>query len=244
MESITNKEQVIIDPVLSTILGYEFIDPSLLATALTHKSTPDKNKRSIHGHDNERLEFLGDAVLSLVTAHYLYKHKTFLSEGDLSRLRAQFVCKENLSKAAKQMGLADYIVSDKAMKSSGSTNSKSILSDTLEAILGAIFIDGGLKNAEEAIMRLLGEPPTKVHEQAVDAKSKLQELIQAENKTAPCYVLLNSQGPAHAPMFEVGVEVKGEIVASAFGENKKIAAQNAAAKALEKFLPPHPGVVS
>lgn len=227
----------LLESVLPKAIGYNFADPNLLLTALTHKSASDKDKNYGHGYNNERLEFLGDAVLSLVTANYLYRHNTSINEGDLSRMRAQFVCQENLSQAAKKMGLGEFIVSDKAMRASGSTNSKSILADALEAVIGAIFIDGGLLAAEEAILKMLGTPSTKLSAYPVDAKTKLQELVQASTQSAPRYILLSSSGPAHAPTFVVGVEVKGELIAEAQGENKKIAAQHAASQALIKLTP-------
>jgi ribonuclease III len=229
------KQAEVMDLGLIKAIGHTFSDPTLLLTALTHKSVSDREKASAHGYNNERLEFLGDAVLSLVTANYLYHQNGSMNEGDLSRMRAQFVCQENLSLVAKNMGLGDFIMSDKAMRASGSNNSKSILADALEAVIGAIFIDGGLFAAEVAIFKMLGPPSTKPSAYPVDAKTKLQELVQATIHDAPRYVVLESKGPAHAPTFVVGVEIKGAIVASASGENKKVAAQNAASLALEKF---------
>lgn len=225
-----------VDFTLKKALAYEFNDETLLLTALTHRSASDKEISPPHGLNNERLEFLGDAVLSLVCANFLYQQNGFMSEGDLSRMRALYVCQENLSVAAKKLGLCDFIVSDKAMKASGSTNSKAILADALEAIIGAVFIDGGLKKAEEVIFTVLGTPSTKLSETEKDSKTKLQELIQASLHDAPKYIMLKASGPAHAPTFVVGVSVNNEILATAEGESKKSAAQHAAKRALEKLM--------
>lgn len=221
--------------LLKTI-GYEFRDPTLLLTAITHKSAWGRGAINTHGANNERLEFLGDAVLSLVTANYLYKHNQYMNEGELSRLRAQFICQEHLSKAAKEIGLGDYLFSDKAMRVSGANNSKAILADAMEAIFGAVYIDGGIWAAEEVIIRLLGIPSNKLIENEKDYKTRLQEIVQANIQAAPKYVVLDSKGPAHAPTFLVGVKIRENIVATGSGENKRIAAQNAANNALEKFL--------
>lgn len=221
--------------LLERAIGYEFIDTSLLLLALRHKSFTDKEASTVHGLNNERLEFLGDAVLSLVTAHFLYRQDGFMSEGDLSRLRAQYVCQEHLSARATMLGLGDFILSDKAMRASGSNHSKSVLSDAMEAIFGAVFVEAGLGTAEKVIFTMLGEPSRKVATVDKDAKSKLQEIVQSMTQRAPKYVVLESQGPAHAPTFLVGVKVDDEIIATATGENKKIAAQKAACLALEKY---------
>lgn len=222
-------------PILLKAIGYQFNDETLLLTALTHKSAAEKNNATAHGINNERLEFLGDAVLSLVTADYLYCQHNFMNEGDLSRLRAQFVCQENLSCAAKKINLGNYLVSDKSMRASGSNQSKAILADALEAVLGAVYLDGGFESAKSVIFTVLGYPLARLNHLEKDAKTKLQEIVQGTIQTAPKYVVLEVSGPPHAPTFLVGVKINDEIVASASGENKRTAAQNAAAKALEKF---------
>ncbi len=224
---------------LKNLLGYQFTDPNLLIIALTHKSASLKDLSYEHGINNERLEFLGDAVLSLVAADFLYRERNKFNEGDLSRLRAQFVCQENLSQKAKAIKLGNYLVSDKAMRSSGSTTSASVLSDALEALFGAVYVDGGLEQARAVIFRVLGEPSLNLAELEKDAKTRLQEIVQAHIHQAPKYVLLNTDGPAHAPSFLVGVKVNDELVASARGENKKTAAQNAALLALQSISPTH-----
>ena len=212
--------------ILQDMLGYKLRDPKLLSCALTHKSAGKKAGLE-HGINNERLEFLGDAVLSLVAANFLYTQKPHFNEGDLSRLRAQYVCQENLSKAASKINLASFIKSDRPLRSAA------VLSDALEALFGAVFMDGGLDIAREVIFRILGEPSLKLTILEKDAKTKLQELVQASIQQAPKYVVLQKTGPAHAPTYVIAVNINNELIASASGENIKIAAQHAAECALE-----------
>lgn len=218
--------------LLSKTIGYSFLNPALLKTALTHKSA-SKLCGGPQAEYNERLEFLGDAVLSLITAEYLYGHKRHFNEGDLSRLRSQFVCQTNLSLAAKKIELGKYLLSDKAMRASGSNNSPAVLADALEALFGAVYLDAGLDEARAVIFKILGEPSIDVIESQKDAKTILQERVQASIQQAPKYELLSKAGPAHAPTFEIGIKIDGKLVASALGENKKIAAQNAALLAIK-----------
>jgi ribonuclease-3 len=214
---------------LSRAIAYDFRDKSLLNAALSHRSADSKN-------NNERLEFLGDAVLSLACANFLFEHSARFNEGDLSRLRAQFVCQENLWQGAERLKLGDYIICDKAMRASGAQRSPAILADALEALFGAAFIDGGLATAEKLIFHILGEPSLLVNEIGRDAKSRLQEYVQGQKLAAPRYIVLEKLGPAHAPDFRMGVEIDGEIVAEARGDNKKSAEQKAAQNALDKLL--------
>lgn len=218
---------------LQKAIGYTFKDQQLLTLALTHKSKKSQKLQNEHGRNNERLEFLGDAVLSLITAEYLYKEKSSLKEGELSKSRAEYVCKDFLYKKALNINLNKYIISDNSMRQSGSNSSPSILADTLEAIIGAVFIDGGLEIARETVFKVLGKPLLKVLEKPKDAKTLLQEKIQAQGLSTPKYEVLNASGPAHSPNFIIAVTVDGKILATSEGESKKSAAQNAAQKALE-----------
>lgn len=210
---------------LSKIIDYEFKNVSLLELALTHKSASDYV-------NNERLEFLGDAVLSLVCADYLFLNAN-MNEGCLSALRANFVCKENLSSKAREINLQDYIFSEKAMKRSGTMFSASVLSDALEAIFGAVYLDSGVEAAKKVILKVLGEPSLATREATKDFKTRLQELMQGLGKSPPLYTIVEIKGPAHSPTFFVGVKSDEKILAFAEGENKKTAEQNAANKALE-----------
>lgn len=222
-----------IDRLLKKI-SYGFKDVFLLKTALTHKSAKQKSSDNFH-LNNERLEFLGDAVLSLVAANFLYSEAPKLREGDLSRLRAHFVCQDNLAKKARELDLGRYLISDKAMKASGGNQTDAVLSDALEALFGAVFMDGGLNEAQKVIFLILGKPELKMPFWEKDSKTRLQELIQSQSRQAPKYVVLDKKGPAHCPDFLVGVEVDEQILASARGESLKMAAQNAANLALSMF---------
>jgi ribonuclease-3 len=207
-------------------LNYSFKNNKLLLCSLTHKSAAKKKNIEVDIH-NERLEFLGDAVLSLVAADFLYNQKQRFNEGDLSRLRAQFVCQDNLSKAARELNLGSYIISERTLRSDA------VLSDALEALIGAVFIDGGLEAAREVIFHVLGKPSLKLTILDKDAKTKLQELIQATYNKTPKYIVLEKKGPAHAPSFIIGVTINEQIISQAQGESIKGAAQKAAELALE-----------
>lgn len=221
---------------LTKAIGYTFNDEGLLVAALTHRSMADRTSNNAHGSNNERLEFLGDAVLSLVTASYLYGKNSGMNEGELSRLRAKFVCKAKLGDSARSISLGNHIMSDKAMRAAGCNNSDSVLADALEAIIGAVFLDGGLEKARDVIFRIMGFPSSDLKESSVDAKTKLQEVVQASTRLAPEYVLLSRSGPAHSPTFIMGVKINDDIVATAKGVSKKAAAQDAASQALQKLL--------
>ncbi|MCA9507500.1 MAG: ribonuclease III [Myxococcales bacterium] len=221
--------------VLDRAIAYKFKDHSLLKLALMHKSARVKNNPSDQLINNERLEFLGDAVLSVITADFLYQNKKHLREGDLSRLRAQYVCQENLALGAQRIKLGDYLVSDRAMRAAGGNYTAAVLADALEAIFGAVYIDGGLDSARVTIFSVLGEPSLDLSTIEKDAKTRLQEIVQAHIHQAPKYIILDKSGPAHAPTFHVGIKVQDKIVASAHGENLKIATQNAAMIALSDY---------
>ena len=211
---------------LQEALGYNFNDISLLACALTHRSARP-GKDLAHGINNERLEFLGDAVLSLVTADFLYAQRQHFTEGNLSRLRAQYVCHDNLSKAAEALNLADYMKSDRTLRSAAA------LADAIEAIFGAVFVDSNLETARKVIFHVLREPSVKIKIIDKDAKTKLQEFIQASIHQTPKYIVLEKTGPAHAPIYLIGVKINDQLISSASGDNIKTAAQSAAEKALE-----------
>jgi len=221
---LINKNNII---NLSKIIGYDFNNQDLLKTALTHKSSNINN--------NERLEFLGDVVLSLVCSEFLFS-KSALKEGELSRLRANFVCQEYLSQQARLINLQDFIISEQAMRRSGGLCLPSVLSDTLEAIFAAVYLDGGLEASKKVIFKVLGEPSLELGETFKDFKTKLQEALQGSGKNPPFYITLSTTGPDHAPTFLVAVMLDGEQLAQASGENKKAAEQNAAQKALENIV--------
>lgn len=211
-------------------LKYKFEDKNLLLRALTHRSFgTDEGKREPH---NETLEFLGDAVLSVVAAEALFKACPDADEGDLSQARANYVCQLTLAQGARKLKLGDYVRVAKAMRASGPVDLPSVLADVMEAIFGATYLDGGLENARALIGLTLGDVPTKVRTAPKDAKTVLQERIQGACSMTPTYEVLESTGPAHAPAFLVEVQVAGTVLGQGEGSNKKQAAQQAAKQAL------------
>ena len=205
-------------------LAFNFRDKQLLERALTHRSA---------GEHNERLEFLGDAVLSIVAAEQLYTTMKTASEGTLTQLRASYVCEANLARAARELGLEPYIRVAKSMRMSGPIDLPSLLSDVIEAIIGAAYLDAGLEASKNLILHVLGPVPTQVIQYAKDPKTILQEHFQAEVSEAPVYAVTDVSGPGHSPIFVVEVSVAGRVLATGEGRNKKEASQAAAKKALE-----------
>lgn len=221
-------------------LNYEFVDKGLLVTALTHSSfvrEMSKNKlqdKSIE--DNERLEFLGDAFLDAIVGKELYSKLNSRAEGDLTKLRAQVVCESSLVIIAKNLGLGDEMFFGKGEEKSGGSRKPSILADALEAIIGAIVLDGGYKAAEFFVLKNFDALIKKVikGDFFADYKSKVQELIQAREKGADIkYVLDSDEGPPHNKTFYMHLEINGIKMGSGIGKSKKEAQQMAAKKTLE-----------
>lgn len=215
-------------------LSYTFNDPSLLVRALTHKSFAFENGNSSHGEThNERFEFLGDAVLDLVVADLLMKDEK-ASEGELSRRRAALVNEKTLSQVARLMGLCDQIILGKGESQSQGTQKDSILASALEAVIGAIYLDGGLDQAKKTVEKYFSNlVATAAAIVETDHKSKLQEKWQALSKTAPFYKLDHSEGPDHQKTFYVSVYVGEKKLGEGVGKSRKEAEQKAAANALE-----------
>lgn len=214
-------------------LGYVFQDKALLLEALTHRSLArDERLRDHVIPQNERLEFLGDAVLSMVTALSLYKSSPRADEGTLTQLRASYVCEPHLAACAKRMGLGELLRASPSIKRSGQVELPSILADALEALLGAIYLDGGFEAAGAVVETLLGPVPTRVTESPKDAKTQLQEWTQAEKGSTPVYRVTEALGPPHAPTFVVEVLIGDRSLAHGRGPSKKEAAQEAARIAL------------
>ncbi|HVN44927.1 MAG TPA: ribonuclease III [Steroidobacteraceae bacterium] len=209
-------------------LGYEPQDLTLFRTALTH--------RSAAGPNNERLEFLGDAVLNLALAHRLYEAHPRATEGDLSRLRARLVSREPLAEIAVALGLGEMLQLGSGELRSGGFRRQSILADALEALCGAVFLDGGPAAVERLITQLftariaaLPEP-----EALKDAKTRLQEYLQSRSLTVPRYAILGIEGEDHAQTFRVSCEVPGlALRAEGDGSSRRRAEQQAATRMLE-----------
>ncbi|MFP4697504.1 MAG: ribonuclease III [Eubacteriales bacterium] len=215
-----------------TIL-YSFGDKSLLKHSLTHSSYANEKKKS-KLCNNERLEFLGDAVLELITSHYIYTKYSNLPEGELTKLRASIVCEPTLSKCAKDINLGDYILLGKGEEITGGRERSSVLSDALESVIGAIYLDGGIKNADNFVKRfILKDIENK--QLFYDSKTSLQEVIQQRSKTPLEYVLIEETGPDHNKVFIVEVRFEGKVLGSGKGKSKKNAEQEAAYNALKKL---------
>ncbi len=208
-------------------LGYKFKNLTHLKIALTHKSA--KN-----GHNNERLEFLGDAVMDLIVGEYLFK-KFSSDEGDLSKLRAALVNESSFSKFAKFLGIGENLNMSLSEERNGGREKPSLLSDAFEAIMGAVYLESGLQNTARiaiAILEIL-YPRISFNELVRDYKTALQELTQAKFGVTPEYVLLGSSGPDHKKSFEMAALVGGRRLSSAVGASKKEAEQKCAQIALE-----------
>jgi len=221
---------------LREAIGYEPHDAALFSAALTH--------RSAAGPNNERLEFLGDAVLNLVVADLLYESFPHASEGDLSRLRARLVSREPLAEVAAQLRLGEVLQLGSGELKSGGFRRQSILADALEAVCGALFLDAGLGAAKPVIARLLGARIAALPDPATlkDAKTRLQEYLQARSLTLPHYQVERIEGEPHAQTFRVSCEVAslGRRVHGG-GSSRRRAEQQAAERMLTEIAPHAPG---
>ena len=221
---------------LERILHYNFKNPALARQAMTHRSylhaTPGRS-----GESNERMEFLGDSVVGLVVNEFLYKKFTKLREGELTKMKSLLVSRVILSRSANQLGLGHYILLSDAEKGSGGRNRASILADTLEGIIGAMYLDGGIEVARKITERLLLREVNSILSDAnlANYKSMLQEYVQGEFKTHPQYRISSEYGPDHQKMFTVEVVVSGKTYGRGHGSNKKEAEQEAARDALFHF---------
>ncbi|MGB6104528.1 MAG: ribonuclease III [Pusillimonas sp.] len=212
---------------LQTALGYQFSDSALLEQALTH--------RSHSGHHNERLEFLGDSVLNFVVAALLFARFPRLDEGDLSRLRANLVKQASLADIAGGLNLSQYLRLGEGELKSGGFRRPSILADALEALFGAVFLDGGFAAAQQVIARQYESILTNVDPKTLgkDPKTLLQELLQARKLDLPVYAVIATHGAAHNQLFEVECQIpKLDIKVSAGGPSRRAAEQSAAELAI------------
>lgn len=212
---------------------YEFKNKELIKCALTHSSFV--NELKINKWENyQRLEFLGDAVLELVSSEFLFDEYENMSEGKMSKVRASMVCEPALSFCARKISLGELILLGKGEESGGGRERSSILSDVFEAIIGAIYLDGGIEEARKFIHKFVLDD-VEDNQLFVDSKSILQETIQADNSKTLCYKLISETGPEHDKSFEVAVYINDECMATATGHNKKDAEQKAAYITLKKL---------
>ena len=214
------------------ILNYKFKDKSLLVQALSHSSYANEKKKS--RVSNERLEFLGDSVLSIVVSQYLFEHLTHIAEGELTKLRASLVCEKSLYLFAKQIHLGDFILLGKGEENTGGRARTSILADAFEAVIAAIFLDGGLESASKHILRFIPEDIQRLKKPAFsDFKTILQEIVQKNPEEKAEYVLAGEEGPDHDKRFVVEVHLNSNVIGEGTGKSKKEAEQMAAKQALE-----------
>lgn len=220
----------------ATILGYTFQNTSLLRQALTHPSFVNESRESGLS-DYQRLEFLGDAVLSLCLADLLSQQYPQLSEGDLSRLRASLVDQPRLADLASELGIARHILLGRGEEQDGGRDKPSILSDVLEALVGAIYRDAGFAAVQSVVHEIYTPLLTRAMTDAPlnDPKSELQEWLAARHRAVPTYDLIAEDGPAHDRCFTVSVNLHGERIATGEGRSKKAAQQAAARVALQQL---------
>ena len=221
---------------LETAIGYRFRNITLLQNALAHSSYA--NERWHDGlKSNERLEFLGDSVLGMVVAEYLYEKYPNRPEGELSRMRADMVCETSLAKIAEQIGLGKHLLLGNGEEQGGGRNRPSILADAVESVIAASFLDGGMEAAKAFIYRfvLCNVPETKLHN--ADYKTMLQEQVQKKKNQVLTYELVGQSGPDHDKEFVVAVSLNGKTVGKGIGSSKKRAEQDAARIAMETLFP-------
>ena len=210
--------------------GHKFHDKTLLKQAITHSSFSNEQKINKQKH-YERLEFLGDAVLELVSSDFLFEEHPEMQEGQLTKLRASIVCEPSLAFCAREISLGDYLLLGKGEEVTGGRERNSILSDAFEAVIGAIYLDGGFTNAKEFVERtVLSDIEHKTL--FCDSKTILQEMIQSLHQEALSYRLLSEEGPEHAKSFTACACLGERILATGSGKTKKAAEQEAAYKAV------------
>lgn len=217
-------------------LGYTFCNKELLENALTHSSYANEN-RALGLHDNERLEFLGDSILGFVVADYLYRNNPDKPEGELTRIRADLVCEHNLARAAATVHLGEYLLLGHGEAATGGRKRDSIVSDAMESVIAAAYMDGGFCAARGIIDRLiLSDVPTG-RARNFDYKTALQELVQRKKDQILSYELIGESGPDHDKRFDVQVLLNERVVGTGSGSSKKRAEQAAAEAAIENLFP-------
>ncbi|MBQ8834500.1 MAG: ribonuclease III [Oscillospiraceae bacterium] len=221
---------------LETAIGYQFHNISLLQNALTHSSYANERWHNSL-LSNERLEFLGDSVLGMLVAEYLFRNFPDRPEGELTRMRADMVCEKTLAAAANRIGLGDHLLLGHGEEQGGGRSRDSILADAMESVIAASFLDGGIEAALKIVQQfiLVEVPVTKLHN--ADYKTMLQELVQQKRNQSLSYALVGESGPDHDKQFQVEVSLNGTVVGKGTGRSKKRAEQDAARAAIEKLFP-------
>lgn len=212
-------------------LGYTFKNPNLLLNALTHSSYANETRNGTTS--NERLEFLGDSVLSVIVSDYLFKEFSKIPEGELTKLRASLVCEKSLCGFSRELDLGKFLKLGKGEDKGGGRERDSILADAFEAVLAAIYLDGGIEEARKLVMRfILPELEQTDDEVFKDYKTALQEIIQRNPEESVSYILTGESGPDHDKIFEVKVLLNSNVIGEGKGKSKKRAEQMAAKQAL------------
>ncbi|MEI6462214.1 MAG: ribonuclease III [bacterium] len=237
-KNITSDEREKFDE-LEKILGVKFNDAVLLKSALIHRSFLNEVKNT-EFENNERLEFLGDAVLELLTSDFLFKKLPGRPEGDLTSFRAALVKTESLSEISTRLGVGKYIYMSRGEETTGGRSRTYVLANTFEAILGSIYLDSGLDVVEKFLKReLYGKLDAIVASRSdIDPKSRLQEIAQLTFKSTPYYELINEEGPDHSKIFTMCIKIQDKVYGSGKGKSKQDAEQNAALEALKVLQKP------
>lgn len=220
-----------------TRIGYSFKDSQNLLLALTHSSYANENKAE-KLKSNERLEFLGDAVLNIVISEMIYKKYSHLSEGEMTKARANIVCETSLMKCANEIDIGNYLLLGKGEELTGGRTRASILSDAFESLIGAIYLDGGMKSAGSFIRRIMKRLVSDSVNGVffLDYKTQLQEIVQKNGEVRIAYEIVEEKGPDHNKLFKSQVRIGDRIMGAGEGKSKKEAEQNAAKSALQKQI--------
>ena len=221
---------------LEEAIGYKFHNIALLQNALTHSSYANERWHNSL-MSNERLEFLGDSILGMVVAEFLYRNFPDRPEGELTRMRADMVCEKTLASVANRIDLGRHLLLGNGEEQGGGRSRNSILADAVESVIAASFLDGGMEAARQFIQQfiLVEVPVTKLHN--VDYKTALQELVQQKKNQVLSYTLVGESGPDHDKRFDVEVKLNGKVVGIGSGSSKKRAEQMSARAAIEALFP-------
>ncbi len=216
---------------LETNLGYSFTNKTLLTNALTHSSYANEVRNGTAS--NERLEFLGDSVLSIIVADYLYHKFNNLPEGELTKLRASLVCEKSLCAFSRELDIGKFLLLGKGEEKGGGRERDSILADAFEAVLAAMYLDGGMEVAKKHVLRFVLPELAHTNDDVFkDYKTTLQEIIQRNPEESVTYILTGESGPDHNKCFEVEVHLNSNVIGKGKGRSKKAAEQAAAKEAL------------
>ncbi|MGM9660859.1 MAG: ribonuclease III [Faecousia sp.] len=221
---------------LEAVIGYRFHNISLLQNALTHSSYANERWHNSL-LSNERLEFLGDSVLGMLVAEYLYRNFPNRPEGELTRMRADMVCEQTLAAAAERIGIGSHLLLGHGEEQGGGRTRSSILADAMESVIAACFLDGGIEAALLIVRKYIfvEVPVTKLHN--ADYKTRLQEMVQQKKNQVLSYTLVGQSGPDHDKKFDVEVSLNGAVVGCGSGSSKKRAEQDAARAAIARLFP-------